>query len=56
MSSDLQTFLALSLVAIAAGYLLWTWFGPKKNKSGCSGGACGAVSPELKRLRARFER
>ena len=54
MSSELQTVVALGLVALAAGYLLWTWFGPKK-KSGC-GGECGAVSPDVKRLRERLER
>jgi hypothetical protein len=56
MSSELQTFLALGLVALAAGYLLWTWFGPKKKKSGCGGGFCSAVSPEVKQLRERLER
>lgn len=48
MSSDFQTLAAFGLVALAATYLLWTWFGPKK-KSGCAG-SCGAVSPEVKKL------
>lgn len=56
MSSELQTVVALSLVALAAGYLLWTWFGPKKNKSGCGDGACGAVSPEVKRLQKHLRK
>ena len=54
MSSDLQTILAFGLVALAASYLLWTWFGPKKKKSGCGDGACGAVSPEVKQLQKRL--
>lgn len=56
MSSLLQTLLALGLAALAVAYLLWTWFGSKK-KSGCgSTGACGAVSPEVKKLQARLKR
>ena len=55
MSASLQTLLALGLAALAAGYLLWSWFGPKK-KSGCGhDGACGAVSPEVKQLQARLK-
>lgn len=52
MSSELQTILALGLVALAAAYLLRTWFGPKKS-SGCAGG-CGAVSPEVRELQRRI--
>jgi hypothetical protein len=52
MSSELQTIVALGLGALAAAYLLRTWFGTKKS-SGC-GGACGAVRPELKKLRSRL--
>ncbi len=52
MSSDLQTFVALGLVALAAAYLLRTWFGPAK-KSGCAG-SCGAVSPEVRKLQRRI--
>lgn len=56
MSASLQTLLALGLVTLAVAYLLWTWFGPKK-KSGCgSSGACGAVSPEVKKLQAHLKR
>lgn len=55
MSSSLQTVLALGLAALAVAYLLWSWFGPRK-KSGCGGtGACGAVSPEVKKLQARLK-
>ncbi|WP_415909134.1 hypothetical protein [Oleiharenicola sp. Vm1] len=56
MSSSLQTLIAAALALLAVAYLLWSWFGPKK-KSGCgSTGACGAVSPEVKKLQARLKR
>ena len=54
MSSSLQTFLALGFVALAAAFLLRSWFS-KKKKSGCGGGACGAVNPEVKELQARLK-
>lgn len=55
MSSSLQTLIVAALALLAVAYLVWTWFGPKK-KSGCGGtGACGAVSPEVKKLRARLK-
>lgn len=53
MSSELQTLLALGIVAFAAAYLLRAWFGKKKS-TGC-GGECGAVSPEIKKLQARLK-
>ena len=53
MSSSLQTFLALGLVALAVAFLLRSWLGKKKS-SGC-GGACGAVNPEVKKLQARLK-
>lgn len=56
MDSSLQTLLALGLALLAVGYLAWTWFGPKK-KTGCgSSGACGAISPEVKKLQAHLKR
>lgn len=54
MSSALQTVLALGLVALAAAYLLWSWFGRKK-KPNCAG-ECGAVSPEIKKLQSRLKK
>lgn len=54
MSSELQTIVALALVAVAAAWLLRGWFGRRKNASGC-GGQCGAVSAEVKQLRARLK-
>ena len=54
MSSTLQTIIAFAVVALAAAFLLRSWLG-KKKASGC-GGACGAVSPEVKALQARLKR
>ncbi len=55
MPASLQTLIVAALALAAVAYLLWTWFGPKK-KSGCgSTGACGAVSPEVKKLQARLK-
>jgi len=54
MSPPLQTALALALVAIAATLLVRSWFS-KKKQPGC-GAACGAVSPEIRRLQARLKR
>jgi hypothetical protein len=54
MSSELQTILALLVVAIAATWLVRRAIAKRKNP-GC-GSDCGAVSPELKRLRSHLER
>jgi hypothetical protein len=53
MSSSLQTILALGLVALAAVFLLRSWFSRKK-KSTC-GGACGSVNPEIKELQSKLK-
>ena len=55
MSSTLQTIIALSLVALAAALLLRSWFGKKKS-TGCGSDSCGAVSPEIKKLRSKLPR
>lgn len=54
MSSSLQTLLALGLVALAAAFLLRSWWRKRQNP-GC-GGECGAVSPEVKKLQAKLKR
>jgi hypothetical protein len=54
MSSSVQTIVALGLVALAVAFLLRSWLGKKKNP-GC-GGACGAVSPEIKQLQKQLKR
>lgn len=54
MSSSLQTIIALGLVALAAAVLLRAWFGKKKS-AGCGSESCGAVSPEVKKLKAKLK-
>jgi len=54
MSPILQTVVALALVAIAAGWLLYSAF-KKKSSSGCGSEGCSAVSREVKKLRARLK-
>jgi FeoB-associated Cys-rich membrane protein len=54
MGPQLQTVIALALVALAATLLVRSWFNRKKSP-GC-GSDCGAVSPELKRLQAKLKR
>jgi hypothetical protein len=46
MSPQLQSVLALGIVAIAAVALVWRYFGKRKNP-GC-GGDCGCASSKLK--------
>ncbi len=55
MSSSTQTLIAIGLVALALAFLLRSWLGKKKNSSAC-GVACGAVSPEKKKLQARLKK
>lgn len=52
MSPALQTAIALTLVAVATAFLLWRWL-RRPTGTGC-GGECGAVSPEVRRLRDRL--
>jgi len=54
MSPNLQTFIALGVVAVAATLLVRSWLN-KKKQPGC-GANCGAVSPEMKRLQAKLKR
>jgi len=55
MSSSLQTIIALALVGVAAAWLIFSAL-RKNHSSGCGGGGCSAVSPEVKKLRARLKR
>ncbi len=52
MSSPIQTILALAIVAIAAIWLLARAMAKRKNP-GC-GGDCGAVSREVRDLKAKL--
>jgi len=56
MSSSLQALIALALVAIAAAFLLRSWLRKKKSPGCGSTGACGAISPEVKKLQAKLRR
>jgi len=49
MNASVQTILALAVVAVAAALLLWHFF-IRKKPPGCAGN-CGAVSPEVRKLR-----
>jgi attachment p12 family protein len=55
MSSSIQTIVALVLVAVAAGWLIYNAT-KKRRSSSCGGGECGAISPEVKKLQARLKR
>ncbi len=55
MSSSLQTWLALGLVALAATLLVRSWI-RKSKQPGCGSEGCGAVSPEVKKLQARLRK
>lgn len=48
MSPEIQSLLALLAVGIVAIWLVRRAF--RKKPGGCSGGDCGAISPEVKRL------
>ncbi|ACB74158.1 FeoB-associated Cys-rich membrane protein [Opitutus terrae] len=54
MTPQVQTILALLVVALAIGGLVWRAYNKRKNP-GC-GSDCGAVSPELKRLQKQLTR
>ena len=56
MSSTTQTIIALAVVAVAGVLLLRHWF-KKRAQPGCgSGGDCGAVSPDVKKLQAHLRK
>lgn len=54
MNPDLQTVLALGLVALAAGLLLRSWL-KKKPRPGCGNDTCSAVTPEIKKLKNQLK-
>jgi membrane protein implicated in regulation of membrane protease activity len=54
MNPEIQTLLALVVVAVAATWLVRRMIAKRKNP-GC-GTECGAVSPEIKRLQAHLAR
>jgi hypothetical protein len=54
MSAQLQTIIALLLVALAVTYLVRSAL--KKRKSPGCGDDCGAVSPEVRKLQANLRK
>lgn len=52
MSAEIQTIVALSVVAAAATWLVLRALAKRRNP-GC-GTDCGAVSPEIKRLQSHL--
>ena len=52
MSSSLQTYAALLIVALAVTLLVRSWL-VKRKQPGC-GADCGAVSPGIKKLQAKL--
>lgn len=55
MSATVQTIIAIAIVTIAAALLVRSWL-KKKSQPGCGSEACGAVSPEIKKLQANLKR
>jgi hypothetical protein len=55
MNADFQTIAALVVVALVA---IWFVVRAVRNRksSGCGGGDCGAISPEMRRLQAKLKR
>jgi hypothetical protein len=54
MSSQLQTVIALVIVAAATTYLVLRALAKRRNP-GC-GTECGAVSPEIRKLQAKLRK
>lgn len=55
MSAEIQSILALAVVALTACWLVRRALRHDPNR-GCGGGSCPALSPEVKKLRARVRR
>jgi len=53
--SQWQTIAALAVVAIAFGWLVLRGFAKTKSGAGCGGGACSAVSKDVKKLQAHVK-
>ena len=54
MTVGQQSIAALAIVALAAGWLLWRAFF-RRDSGGCGGGDCHAISPEVKKLKAKLK-
>jgi hypothetical protein len=56
MSPDFQTIAALTIVGITVVLLVRSLVRKKKNPGCSSGGACGAVSPEIRKLQRKIRK
>jgi hypothetical protein len=54
MTPGQQSIAALGLVALAAGWLIWRALA-RRGSGGCGGGDCHAISPEVKKLKAKLK-
>jgi hypothetical protein len=54
MTPQVQSILALLVVAVAITWLVWRAVANRRNP-GC-GDSCGAISPEVRRLQAHLKR
>jgi len=55
MSASGQTIIALMVVALATGGLVWHTLATR-GKHGCGGGECGAVSPDARALLKKIQK
>jgi hypothetical protein len=55
MNAAVQTFVALGIVALTAGWLLWRVLA-RRGQTGCGNEDCGAVSPEARALRKKLKK
>ena len=54
MTAIHQTVAALTIVALAAGWLVWRALS-KRGQTGCGSEECHAISPEVKKLQRRLK-
>ncbi len=55
LTPELQSILALAIVALAVTYLGWRTLA-KRRGSSCGSGDCGALSADVKKLQAHLKK
>jgi hypothetical protein len=55
MTPGQQSIVALAIVALAAGWLLWRLFS-RRSPRGCGNPECHALTPEMKKFQATLKR
>lgn len=55
LTPELQSVLALAIVALAITYLVWRAVA-KRRGSSCGSGECGALSADVKKLQAHLKK